>query len=243
MQKIFFLFLLSILLANSGSAQIRVGVKSGLLNPGITFLSSNFDVSETSEIATIYVDRYPGIRLMGGVLLDFKMGNLFTLRPNILYKNKTWEDNKIIEFRNGRTNSDSSEEYHIKYIEVPVHIIYSSPLGDGKLYIGAGPYFSYALNGNYLYRARPADGFKEEDIKFDIKQDNSSSPENNNLHRIDYGLSSVIGYEFTFGLLVDVGYDLGLRNIFVNPQPLTGPKSKYNVFTLCAGYLINRKRK
>lgn len=70
--------------------------------------------------------------------------------------------------------------------------------GPGKLYIGAGPYLSFALSGT------EKSGSTSVDINFGSGGDFKST---------DYGFALNAGYETPIGIFFHLSYDYGLANI------------------------------
>jgi len=231
------------LLTSQLFAQIRIGVKGSLTNTSISLPTT------VANYANIYDIVKSERSYICGVMIDLKITSSLNLRPNLLYKKIKWNVQGI-QGAPSVAVVGAEQRFKVECMELPVYVIYSTPLGDGKLYISVGPYLSYALNGSYEYRDIYDNTFSKAELKFD-KKGYTGKEElkygignyfNYNIYRIDYGISSVFGYEFPFGLLIELGYDMGIRKVYVNPYDDT-KFSKHNMYALNLGYFINRKRK
>ncbi|WP_294187426.1 porin family protein [uncultured Sphingobacterium sp.] len=113
-------------------------------------------------------------------------------------------------------NEDAKD--NLMYIEVPVNLVYYFPTGDaGKVFLGAGPYAGFGVHakaskGNYS----ESGSFGDAGIK-----------------TFDAGLNLLGGYKLTNGFLINVGYGLGLTNMY---KDIEGVTSKNRVFSLGVGY-------
>jgi hypothetical protein len=96
---------------------------------------------------------------------------------------------------------------NLSYLEVPVTFLYKPALGEGKLLLGVGPYFGFAVGGKV----------EDEDIKFEKKitlaQASSGVPY---FKRFDAGGNIIFGYQFTDNFSAQLNSQLGLVNI--NPE-------------------------
>jgi len=90
-------------------------------------------------------------------------------------------------------------DYKYWGLELPIYLMGQINAGSGKIFIGAGPYVGVGLDvtqspGNIdLYRK-------------DQTTDKSI------MHRWDFGLGAMVGYEFRNGISISGGYQVGLLN-------------------------------
>ena len=86
----------------------------------------------------------------------------------------------------------TDEKINLNYLEVPVTFLYKPVLGEGRLLLGAGPYFGYALGGKS----------GDTDISFD-----------DDFKHFDAGGNLLFGYQFTPNISAQLNAQLGLVNI------------------------------
>ena len=90
-------------------------------------------------------------------------------------------------------------DYKFWGLELPIYLMGQINTGSGKFFIGAGPYVGLGLDatqtpGNIdLYKKDP-------------------TTDKSILHRWDFGLSAIVGYEFRNGISINGGYQAGLIN-------------------------------
>ncbi len=112
----------------------------------------------------------------------------------------------------------------LDYLQLPILINYSYPLDmDNSVHGGIGFYAALGLSGHFK-----SDGMSES-VHF------GSSPNSDDLRRMDYGLVINAGYSFLKKWDVTLNYDLGLRNVSATPPD---PNTKIRGFSLNAGYRI-----
>jgi hypothetical protein len=199
----------------------------------------------------------PVIAFNGGVIVQIKGGKYFELRSGIEFFKKGWKINYFDEGDSTHLPSDKLlRKYNLNYLQIPVTLIYATPIGIGKLYVGIGPYLAYALNGEvstpdktfdlqfekyneYVFRYTPDD---HTPIRYITHY---------TANRFDYGIESVMGYEFEFGLFIEAKYNIGFRNVSTSYERYSSEwngtvrdpslRSKYSIFQLGIGLLINNR--
>lgn len=127
-------------------------------------------------------------------------------------------------------------EYNVtaNYIQLPIHVAYKMEVKPGtKLFFHAGPYLAYGVGGkrtiNSKYTADLDKFFGEQEINtFDKKF---------GYKPFDYGVGLGVGVEFGV-LLIDLGWDMGLKNIARNIKEIEvyKPSKKNQSAYLSIGY-------
>jgi hypothetical protein len=140
-----------------------------------------------------------------GLTADFKFNDYFSIMPGISYAGKGGELNAI--YGQALNNMVSIDDiYKLHYLQVPVDFIGHLPFESGaNIFLGAGPYFSYGLNGTNTQT-----NFSQtqtQHIKFGSNGDFKST---------DYGLTSIIGFQAAKGWSVGLNIEQGFANIMQN---------------------------
>jgi len=143
-----------------------------------------------------------------GLTADFKINDYFSIMPGIAYAGKGGNLNGIygVNFDGQVQQVDIDDDYKLHYLEVPVNFIAHLPFESGaNIFLGAGPYFAYALNGTN--KQQNFDQTQTQHIKFGSNGDFKST---------DYGITSVVGFQAGRGWSVGLNFDYGLANILQN---------------------------
>jgi opacity protein-like surface antigen len=168
---------------------VTFGVKAGIAFPSMTVSSGSASVNFDSK-TSFYV----------GGTVDFAVSDIISIQPGLTFINKgTKLNDNSISFEEEEFGTDEEATLNFKYLELPVNVVANFKLGSGKLFVGAGPYFAYALSANGKI------GSVKEDIKFG---ENESE-----FKRSDFGLNFLAGYQLNNGFNIHAGYGLGLSSI------------------------------
>jgi len=214
MKKLILIAALSLFIMNNSQAQ---GVTFAP-EIGINLSSQTLKMNGTTLGETIMK---PGFKI-GGVA-NIPVASEFYIQPGIFFTTKGGEQEVSIL---GLTTNTTT---HVNYIEIPINALYRFSFDHaGALFISAGPYAGYAVNGETRTVA-PFIGKVKSDIDFGNNQ-------NDEMKRFDFGLNAGIGYETPWGIYVRGQYGFGLINI--SPEEETNLKNQNIQISL--GYNIGR---
>lgn len=144
-----------------------------------------------------------------GLFADYAVSDNFSIRPGLRYSGKgykeKWSDDGYEEYEAG------SIKESLGYIEIPINAVFKS----NKILFGAGPYIGYALSGkwNTVRQDLDDDGNVQHETKDSDKIAFGSEYEGG-YKRVDYGMNALLGFRITQQFSIDLGYSLGLNNIF-----------------------------
>jgi hypothetical protein len=123
----------------------------------------------------------PGFR--AGITAAWPFASHLALQAGLLYSQRGSRQ---------KTEGDMDIQFHVSYLELPIHFLYKPLLGWGKLVLGAGPYLAYGLGGHVGGAGNP-----------DHKVVFTSTVEHRNeyttayfIKRFDMGIDLVAGYEW-----------------------------------------------
>ena len=245
------LFILSFFLFNSYAySQVTLGIKGGIALSTLNTikLTSSPELREPFYSGVIY--KY-ALTFNGGLLLDIKLGNLFSLRPELIYNQRGFASSQNVYYYGSRKVT-----YKVGYIEIPLNLVIGSNLGDGRLEVFVGPSFAYGIGGHgiveystsvidYNGNTQTIDVKKEYALKGgkQLLEDESNVVRYNNFNvSINIGFS----YKRKWGL-IQLSYNGGLSNIQPHYEdPVLEDKRGKNVikassFTLGLVYLFHKK--
>ncbi len=219
MKKIYTLLILAFLSMHifaQDQSNFKFGLKAGVNLNGakIKFTYEGADIVSKTIISfqfAGYADYAisPSISIQSGLALNGKGGKI-----------------EYVSTFSGLTLKGDST-INIMYLEIPLNIVYKI----NNIYVGAGPYFAYALSGKTKY-SREIPGLYNEDGtgKVEFGDDDYLTQ----LKRSDYGINFLLGYQLESGLNLTAGYALGLRNLV--PNPPEDYRVKNSTISLSIGY-------
>lgn len=149
-----------------------------------------------------------------GVFADIGICKKITLQPQLLYNGKG------VFFNAGEHN----HTIHLQSLDLPIYVVYKIKSG---FFVGAGPNFGYYLSGTNSVKSSTMNethDYKFTDNPFEYK-------------RFDFGITTMLGFEFSNGLTISANYLKGLNNVSVTP----GFNWKSNVLAVLLGYKFTKK--
>lgn len=184
--------LLALLLAGFAAAAFaQVGVKAG-----VNFANMVFEEDEES-IDDLTKNGLTGFS--GGLTFILPLGgDLLALQPEILFTQKGAESSYTI------LGEKYTQKLKYNYIDVPIlaRVTLGDSYGEGLgIYLNAGPYFGYVLNGKSEGET-PLGDF-EEDLSFDDEDDQK---------RLDFGFVGGAGISIG-NIFFEARYMLGTNNL------------------------------
>lgn len=160
-----------------------------------------------------------------GVIGDLNITEFLAIQPGILYTGKgiKWE------------NNTQKLQLNPRYIEVPVNLVFKTPTGAAKFFVGAGPYVAMGVGGKFK-----ADGLLnfEENIQFSDDDPLTSEEEGAGafiMRRFDYGLNGTVGIEAS-NLVISANYGLGLAKLQSGSNSSNDQNNKHRVLSLTLGF-------
>jgi hypothetical protein len=126
-----------------------------------------------------------------GGYTKFEFGDYFALQPEILLHFKT---SKMEE-----KSSGAETDFQYFGMEIPVYAVGQMSLGNGKGFVGAGPYVGLGFDARYK-------GVGGAD---DLKLYKEYGGEKSAMQRWDFGAGAMLGYEFSNRLQIIATYKIG----------------------------------
>jgi hypothetical protein len=147
----------------------------------------------------------PGFR--AGVTASRPFASQMALQAGLLYSQKGSRQ---------KIEGDMDIQFHVSYLELPVHFLYKPSLGPGNFVLGAGPYLAYGLGGHVSSTGNP-----------DHKVVFTSTVEHGNdyatayfIKRFDMGIDLLAGYEWQrYSILVSAQRGFYKLNPFIKNYP------------------------
>lgn len=195
------LMAMAMFFAVAGFAQFSFGVQA-IGNLGSASVKNAQDVSFAKTMKLL-----PGV----GIVAQYDLSDKLAIRSGINYLQQGIVLKATLD---PTVDLRVKAENKLHYLQVPVNVVYSIPVGNMKLYAGAGGYFGYGISGkstqttgyimpdeNEAVIVEKLDAFKKED------QGGAG------LKKVDAGVGALAGIRLNNGVFANVGYQLGLTNI------------------------------
>jgi hypothetical protein len=112
----------------------------------------------------------------------------------------------------------STSDYQYWGLELPIYCMGQINTGSGKIFVGAGPYLGFGLDA------------KQDPANIDLYRKDETTGKAI-MHRWDFGLGALAGYEFKNGISLHAGYQVGLINQLSAEKNAMSMKNK----TACIG--------
>lgn len=200
---------------------VKFGVKAGVTFPNLVV--SGEDSEDDVKTTTSFY--------LGGTV-TFPVSDMFSVQSGLSLIGKGTESK---ELEDGNTGLSVSGKAKINpfYLEIPVNAIVNFESGNGKFFLGAGPYYAFGVGGKIKFTgSSTSDGSTTTaSVKQDIKFGNSAE---DTFKKGDFGLNFLAGYEMKNGFNIHAGYGLGLSNVMNVDADVA--KVKNSVLSVGLGY-------
>ena len=155
---------------------------------------------------TISQDTKSKLGFLIGAVAEFPFTSSISFRPELNFIQKGYK------FDLTESGSTYTQDATLNYIELPLNFIYNAPAGKGTFFVGAGPNFSFGLSGK-IKTTETGEPNENSDIKFDGKENATSTDNNYHLKGFDLGGNLLAGYKLANGLSFNIGYTVGFLDI------------------------------
>ena len=193
--------------------------------------NARFGFTAGTSIAN-YKAKYSGISISpdskagitAGFLVDIPLGSSFSIQPALNFVQKGSKSEFMGE----------KETVNINCLEVPLNLLCNSGGKSGSFFVGAGPSFSFNMSGKSKYDDGTGTGEIEEEIKFGNDKDNDD------MKSSELGANFLTGYQFSNGLFLSAGYNMGLSNLSLYSDDDESIKSNY--FSIKIGFMLGKRK-
>ena len=187
-----------------------------LSNPEWEDMQNGFKThSRIPKMESASLDSFVNINLRNHYFFKLKKPKpFFYIKPGLVYTGKHTQ-----ESQNG-----ASTDINLNYLEIPATLNYQIPVNYfSAVHFGIGPYFAYALSGNFVHA-----GTKTL-VHF------GNDPNSDDFKKTDYGLIFSTGYRIFIRWNLTLEYELGLKNISATPPD---PDTHLHGFSISLGYKL-----
>ncbi|HEY1023953.1 MAG TPA: porin family protein [Sphingobacteriaceae bacterium] len=152
------------------------------LKAGVNFPKYNINVDDADNLET---DATTNFHVTG--FIDAPIARYLSVQPGLSLQGK------------GAEFSDNNEQ-NTMWLEVPVNLVGTVPVGRANLFLGAGPYAAFGIAGENEV------GDVDTDVDF-------GDETGDDLKGTDFGVNFMGGFRMNSGLMVGAGYGLGLTDL------------------------------
>ncbi|TCD11110.1 PorT family protein [Pedobacter frigidisoli] len=204
---------------------IKIGVKAGVNFP--TFSVSGLETNnETFKTNTSFY--------VGGTV-DIPVSEIFSVQPglSLIGKGAKQEYSESGMVAGQTYSATETSKRSLMYLELPVNLIANFAVGQGKIFVGAGPYYAMAISGKDkdssagTINGTSSSESSESDVKFGSNSDSD-------MKRGDFGVNFLAGYQLNSGVNIHAGYGLGLSDI--SNENSSQFKATNRVFSVGVGF-------
>jgi OOP family OmpA-OmpF porin len=209
MKKICCTIAISVFIINSLLAQIKVGFGFGSQSASV--IEKNDLPGWKANYKNFYSARKAfHVGLVAQINIDQKGDWVF--QPSAMYYAKGRNFSKSYDSALTLINDTSSinASWKLNYIDVPLNIVYRYPLSSHvRIILGAGPYFSFFLNGRTSYEVRNVYGeYSSLDNKLPAGDDVNS------YKKINWGMNGLIGFDFNERLMLTGNFSRSISSFY-----------------------------
>jgi hypothetical protein len=231
MKKIL-LLLLSITASPIIYAQVSLGIRGGFNLSAMKFESEagqkSGGIYSGNQLKNLQADLLLNVPLYGGL----------HLQPSFRYVTKGTLFDPVNAQQSSVSFGEVGNRIRVRYIEMPVNLVYKFMLSGCKLVLGGGPYAAYGLTGNYhtdIILNGKVVSHNNHSLAFD-NTDNVVLP-GMYLNRWDAGINTTVGIELNNLVMIGINYSIGMVDLDNSPAY----KVKNSSAGISVGILFNRE--
>ena len=209
---------------------IAFSSNSQILRAGVNFanisITNDGDIDEAKMLTSFQVGLVGDIKVLPA--LYFQPGILFTGKGS---KTEEGDANSATYYR------ATSNPY---YIEVPVNLVFKTPTGPVKFFVGGGPYLAVGVAGKNKVDGKflNTSFHSEEDIEWSNDDPGTLDYEEGAgygiMKRFDYGLNATAGIQAA-KIILGINYGYGLAKLQSGSNSSSDDRNKHRVVSLTIG--------
>ena len=221
-------------LALCAASFLMINAEAQILRAGISLANithnNDGDIDDANTLSSFQV----------GLIGDWKLLPMLRLQPGVIFTGK----GSKTEFGEPEDATFSRATTNPYYIEIPVNLVFKTPTGPVKFFVGAGPYLAIGVAGKLENKGKVA-GISyeyEEDIEWSDDDPTTLDYEEGAgfgiMRRFDYGANITAGIEFT-KLVLGLNYGHGLAKLQSGTDSEADDENKHRVFSITLGIKLN----
>ncbi len=209
------IYVLSVLIASQltmNAQKSKVGFTGGI-GGGVAVTNFKYENASNSPSSNM--------GLTAGVLWEVPIGKSFIFQPAINYVRKGDEESTPTGMLNLVLNC----------FETQYNFLYRTSGDNGYFFVGAGPSATLHINGKW--KLEKAGAKQESSVKL-------GKTKIDDLKKQDFGVTGLIGYQFSKIVSISASYNQGLTNLYPVSADYVTIKSNY--FAIKLGFMFKEKK-
>ena len=225
------------------TGRLTIGARGGATMSWMTFAPSDlvvrFEGDINGDVQLRDSRRFGGV---GGVNVAYEVVNGWTLETGTLLATQGstvqgTDELQLLDFPDDVVFATVTNTFRTKYVNVPVVVKASFGAPQGRFYLGAGPTFGFLVSATV-----------SEEVRAHLRADDGSTAQATLVNETDIeddmtstttSLTFLGGWEARgrrFRGFLEIGYDLGMTNLFSDESDLQDVKHRGFTFTAGAGF-------
>ena len=246
MKKAFLTAAAAALAIGANAQQTRYGIEAGVhLGNLVQELPELYDANANGTLDKEHVDGRPNLGARVGLVADFGISDNFSIQPGLLFvmKGVRYEQSFDIGDNNNGAEFEAQQKLNLNYIQLPINFQYKTREDGTGFFVGAGPYFGYAISGKGVAQVKSTtytngnSSVTETDIEDELSFGDNA---NDDFKNLDIGLGLNAGYMLPMGAFVRAFGEYSFSNIY--PVPESKFERKNYGFGLTVGFMFGGKK-
>ena len=240
MKKTLILMAAAATLTIAANAQTKIAIAPEIGINIANFRQSYLDASNSRKSEE--TDLKLGVK--AGANVNIPLGHRLVLQPGLFYSIRGFKREESDAY-SATINETEKENVTLHFFDIPLNLQYEfNDPGEGRLFVGVGPFLSVAFSGKNLYsRSYSGTGTLPSSVDTNISLKFGNDYPSNDLRRFDFGGQVNVGYFLQSGIFFRGIYQQGGINLIPqgNQTASAGSLSQraleYN-FTISVGYQL-----
>ena len=213
---------------------LTICVQAQILRAGVNFanisINNDGDIDDANTLTSFQV----------GLIGDWKLLPMLRLQPGVIFTGK----GSKTEFGEPTDATYSRATTNPYYIELPLNLVFKTPTGPLKFFVGAGPYLGIGIAGKLENEGKVlgVSYSNERDIEWSDDDPTTLDYEEGAgfgiMKRFDYGANITAGIELT-KIVFGINYGHGLAKLQSGANSSDDDDNKHRVLSFTIGVKLN----
>ena len=213
---------------------LTICAEAQVLRAGVNFanisINNDGDIDEANTLTSFQV----------GLIGTWKLLPMLHLQPGVVFSGKGAKT----EFGDPSDATYSRATTNPYYIEIPVNLVFKTPTGPVKFFVGAGPYLGVGIAGKLKNEGKVLGVSYSNEADIEWSDDDPTTLDYEEgagfgiMKRFDYGANITAGVEIA-KLVLGLNYGHGLAKLQSGANSSDDDDNKHRVFSVTIGIKLN----